>query len=129
MRTSYLPHAGRTLYPLGHRSGIYSSDFARMCSNDKSILFADDTVLVYEGTKLDEITENINNRLRNILNWCNCNKLSLHPLKSEFMVVKHKRKEIRPQLFIDADLIEEVISFKSLGVYIDIRSAEVQCRN
>ena len=78
---------------------------------------------------MDEFTEDVNNRLQNILNWCNCNKLSLHPLKSELMVVKHKRKETHPQLFIDADLIEELNSFKYLGFYMGIRSAEVQCRN
>ena len=29
---------------------MFSSDFARMCSNDESLLYADDTVLVYVGT-------------------------------------------------------------------------------
>ena len=98
---------------------IYSSDFARMCSNDESILYADDTVLVYVGTNLEELTDHVNNRLRNILDWCNCNKLSLNPLKSEFMVVTNKRIETRPQLFIGANQIKEVKSFKYLGIYID----------
>ena len=31
---------------------INSSDFARMCSNDESLLYADDTVLVFVGTSL-----------------------------------------------------------------------------
>ena len=59
------------------------------------------------------------NRLRNILDWCNCNKLLLNRLKSELMVVTNKRIENRPQLFIGSDQIKEVKSFKNLGIYID----------
>ena len=98
---------------------IYSSDFARMCSNDESILYAEDTVLVYVETNLEELIDHVNNRLRNILVWCNCNKLSLNPLKSEFMVVINKRVETRPQLFIGAHQIKEVKRFKYLGIYIN----------
>ena len=100
---------------------IYSSDFARMFSNDESILSADDTVLVYVETKLEELTDQVNNRLRNILDWCNWNKLSLNPLKSEFWVVTNKRIETHPQLFFGADQIKEVKSFKYFGIYIDIQ--------
>ena len=53
---------------------IYSSDFSRMCSNDESMLFADDTVLVHVGTKLEEVTDHVIRRLRNLLDWYNCNK-------------------------------------------------------
>ena len=44
---------------------IYLSDFARMCSDEESILCAEDTVLVYVRTTLDELTDHINSRLRN----------------------------------------------------------------
>ena len=90
-----------------------------MCSNDENLLYADDTVLVYIGTNLEELNDHINNRLRNILNWCNCNKLSLNPLKSEFIVVTNKRIETCPQLFIGVDQFKEVKSFKYLEIYID----------
>ena len=68
----------------------------------------DDTVLVYVGTNLKELTDHVNSRLRNTLHWWNCNKLSFKPLKSEIMVVTNKRIETRPQLFIGADQIKEV---------------------
>ena len=83
------------------------------------ILYADDTVLVYAGINLEELTDHGNSRLRNILDWCNCNKSSLNPLKSEFLVVTNKRTETRTQLFIGADQIEEVKNLKYLGIYID----------
>ena len=100
---------------------IYSCDFACMCSNDESKLYADDTVLVYVGTNMEELTDYVNSRLRSTVYWCNCNKLSLYPLKSEFIVVTNMRIEARPQLFIGTDQIKEVKSLKYLGIYIDTR--------
>ena len=70
----------------------------------------DGTVLVYVGTILEELTYHVNSSLRNILHWCNCKKLSLNPLKLEFMVVTNKRIETSQQLFIGADQIKEVKS-------------------
>lgn len=45
---------------------IYSSDFASMCANDEIIFHADDTVLVYVGTSLEDLTDQGISRLRNI---------------------------------------------------------------
>ena len=66
---------------------IYSSYFVRMCSRDQSVLYADDTALVYVGISLNDFTDHINNRLRIKLDWCKCKKVSLNPTKSKFMVV------------------------------------------
>ena len=43
--------------------------------------------MLYVGTILEELTDHVNRRLRNIPDWCNCNKSSLNTSKSEFMVV------------------------------------------
>ena len=54
---------------LNKRTVIYdkcSSDFASMCSRDEKKLYADHTVLVFVGTSLEELTEHVNNRLRNV---------------------------------------------------------------
>ena len=87
----------------------------------ENTLYAADTVLVYVGTTLEELTNNVNTRLQNILDLCNCNKLSLNPLKSDSMVVNDKRIETRPQMFIGTDQIKQVKNFKYLGIYIDTR--------
>ena len=89
--------------------------------NDESILYADDTVLVYVGTSLDMLTENVNSRLRETFKWSKCNNLSLNPTKSEYMIVTNKIVVNRPQLFIGTDRIKEVDSFKNLGTHVDTR--------
>ena len=60
---------------------MFSIDFTRMCSRDRSILYANDTVLVSVGTSLKVVTEQVDNSLHNIFEWCNCNKLFLNPSK------------------------------------------------
>ena len=96
-------------------------DFARLCFNDASILYADDTVLVFVGTSLEMLNEHLNSWLREIFEWCNCNKLSFNPAKSEFMIVSNKIVVSRPKLFIGTDVLEEVDSFKYLGVHVGTR--------
>ena len=71
------------------------------------------------GNSLDDLANHVNNKLRNVVDWCNCNKLALNPSKSEFMIVTNKIITSRPQLFIGASPIKEVSSFKYLGVHID----------
>ena len=63
-----------------------------MCSNDESIVYADNTVLVYVGRILEKkLLIYVNNISRNLLKWCTCHKLLLKPLKSEIMVETIKR--------------------------------------
>ena len=81
----------------------FSSDCSRMRSNDESIPYADNTVLMYVGTPFEELTDHANSRIRTILDWCKSNKLSLSHMKSEFMVVTNKGIKTRPQLLIGAD--------------------------
>ena len=107
---------------------IYSSDFSSMCSRDESIPYADDTVLLYAGTSLEDFTDHVNNKLLSILEWCNCNKLSLNPLKPEFMVVSNKRLICRFELFIRSDMIKKSTAL-STSEYTSIYMTEVQCLN
>ena len=41
----------------------YPSDFPCMCSNEETILYANDTVLEYVGTTLEGYTDYVNGRL------------------------------------------------------------------
>ena len=90
-----------------------------MCSNDESIFHADDTILVYVGASLEELIDHVVSRLRNILDWFNCNKLTMTCLKSVFMILTSNRIQIHPHLINSAVLIIEVKSFKCHGIYSD----------
>ena len=50
-------------------------------------LFADDACLVLHSLDQRNLEYILNNELRNINDWCRANKLSLNPLKSNFLVI------------------------------------------
>ena len=54
-----------------------------------------------------------------MVEWCNWNKLSLNPEKSEFLIVTNRDLVFEPQLYIGTDPIRRVQVFKYLGVYLD----------
>lgn len=85
---------------------ISSSDFARLWCRDESKLYADDTVLIFVGTSVEELIDHVNNRLRSIIEWCKCSQLSLNPTEWESMVVANEKLITRSQLFLDSDLIK-----------------------
>ena len=57
------------------------------------------------GDDLADLVLNVNRDLKNVHGWCKFNKLSLNPLKSEFMLVTPKRVDTMPEIFIDDDLV------------------------
>ena len=51
------------------------------------ILFADDTTLFYSDDDTTKLSKIMNDELNEIVNWFKCNKLSLNPAKTNFMVI------------------------------------------
>ena len=91
---------------------ICSNDLNMICSNKENLLFADDTCLVYTGDDLDTLIAHVNSRLNTIVDWCNANKLSLNPNKSEFMILTNRPIENRPNLYLNNVPITEKNSVK-----------------
>ena len=89
-------------------------------------LFADDTSLVYMGDNLTGLLLNVNRDLKNVHNWCTFNKLSLNPLKSEFILVTHKQVDTMPEIFIADDIVTHEENVKYLGLCID-KKLKFQC--
>ena len=98
---------------------IYATDFDNICTDDENILYADDTCLVYTGESLTELVDHVNGKLKIVLDWCNCNKLSLNPIKSQFMLITSKIVSTPPIVYIGEDRVTQVDTFKYLGMYID----------
>ena len=98
---------------------IYSGDFDFLCTDDENILYADDTCLVYVGDDLSALELRANQKLASVQEWCNSNKLSLNPAKSEFMLITNRTVPVQPSLFIGSNPVKRTDSFKYLGVRID----------
>ena len=64
---------------------IYINDLP-FCSNFLTLLFADNTTLVLSNSNINELIVQVNIELQKVSNFFRYNNLSLHPLKTYFMV-------------------------------------------
>ena len=63
--------------------------------------------LMYVHHDLNFIVDYVNERLSRIFEWCNFNKLSINPAKSEFMLISIRLIEAEPVLYLGNDRIIE----------------------
>ena len=108
----------------GSRTGpllfdVYTNDFNSLFSNNENVLYADDTGLVFSGTSLNELIDQVNQKLNLVYKWCNFNKLSLNLSKCEYMFIGNREETFPIPIKIGSAQIKGVQTFKYLGVYID----------
>ena len=99
---------------------IYVNDLANVSKNAITILFADDTNTIYEGTSYDELMITVQDDLKDISNWFKTNKLALNETKTKFMIF-HTRFNKPPDSFkivLNNVDLERVDNTKFLGVLI-----------
>ena len=85
-----------------------------------SVLFADDTNMFITGKDMNVLCRQLNEDLRNIQEWLQCNKLSLNVLKTHYMIFTPKNKVIDDiEVKIHDVQIQRVYTTKFLGVQID----------
>ena len=99
---------------------LYINDLVNVSRHCFSILFADGTNMFISGKNLEVLCSQLNEDLREIQEWLNCNKLSLNVLKTHYMIFTPRNKIIED---IDVQLygvnIQRVFVTKFLGVQID----------
>ena len=66
-------------------------------------MFADDTCLNYVHHDLNFLVDNVYKRLSHIFDWCNFNKLSINPAKSEFMIISNRLIETESVIYLGSD--------------------------
>ena len=100
---------------------IYVNDLSNNLTC-KTVLYADDTALMYSSDDANDMSENLNNNLSNVGSWLRSNKLSLNVSKTKYMICGTKKRIDQfsnVKLSIDGDDIECVSTFKYLGTWID----------
>lgn len=97
---------------------LYINDIYKSCDLPKTLLFADDTALVFTG---DTTSQTINASLDRFHKWLCTNKLTVNCDKTKFMRFSNRRPENRAPLDIEMNgtALEQVPSIKYLGVTID----------
>jgi hypothetical protein len=81
------------------------------------IKFADDTTVV--GLITDNNETAYREEVRDLTVWCKNNNLSINMIKTKEIIVDYrKRKTVHAPILFDGAVLEQVESFKFLGVYI-----------
>ena len=82
-----------------------------------SILFADDTTILFEGDNFHSIITSLNYELGKLIIWLNANKLSINVSKTHYMVFHRARRKTDHK---DIILNNYILHFtKFIGIIID----------
>ena len=85
-------------------------------------MYADDTTLYCVGKKFDQVCSQLNNLLEQRLLWSSTNKLCIHPIKSEVMIIsKTGFTGPVPLTYFGSNFINVVNHTTCLGLGIDNR--------
>ena len=99
---------------------LYINDLANVSENLFSILFADDTTVLIEGTNINTMIATLNCELAKLTEWLNADKLSINVSKSHYMVFhRSKRKINKGNILVDTTILSQVTFTKFLGVILD----------
>ena len=83
-----------------------------------TFLFADDTTLLYSHENIDELILIVNSEFRKVVQFFRQHKLSLHPLKTKFIVFSNSPvvKNMNIQLFINCNNDDEADPLKCFPI-------------
>ena len=101
---------------------IYINDVNDAMKFCKVHHFADDTSLVLFSKSANKLDKYIKIDMKNVTNWLNANKISLHFKKTELVIFKHKNEKLECQIKLRLSrkrLYPSSKSVKYLGVKID----------
>lgn len=84
------------------------------------MMYADDTTLYTVGSSIDQVISSLNVMMSQISKWSSLNKLTIHPSKTEAMILA-KQQFIGPlqPLLCGSGFVKFVTSTSCLGVTID----------
>jgi hypothetical protein len=103
------------LSPLLH--SLFTHDCTARHDSKTIITFANDTVVVGLITNNDETA--YREEVRDLAVWCQDNNLSLNVIKTKEMIVAYRKRRVEhAPILIDWAEVEQVESFKFLGVHI-----------
>ena len=99
---------------------LYINDLAGVSEKLFTILFADDTTILIEGTQVNSIITSLNSELAKLTDWLKANKLSINVSKTHYMVFhRSTRKLDKEDILLDNTIIKQVTFTKFLRIIID----------
>ena len=99
---------------------IYTNDLPNQVKDGLALMYADDTTLYTIGSSTDQVISSLNVMMSQISKWSSLNKLTIHPTKTEAMILA-KQQFIGPlqPLHFGPGFVKLVNCTSCLGVTID----------
>ena len=98
---------------------IFINDLAKSNSM-KSILFADDTVLVQSDNNRGKLQNSVNHEMTKVMDWLTANKLLLYISKTKYMLITNKHVNTESFVInVNNNRIERTLTYRYLGVIVD----------
>ena len=98
---------------------IYVNDLPNLGLNSKISLYADDTLLIYSHKDLEEVNRCMQSDMDRVSKWCNENKLTINPEKSQSMLISRTNDTESLRVLLKGKPLQSTSSYKYLGVMID----------
>ena len=99
---------------------LYINDLADVSEKLFTILFADDTTILIEGTEVNSIITSLNSELAKMTDWLKANKLSINVSKTHYMVFHRSTQKLdKEDIILDNTIIQQVTFTKFLRIIID----------
>ena len=104
---------------------IYINDLPLHLKNNKVLfdLFADDSSLHCYDKNVHIVQTQLQDSINDISDWCELNRMAIHPQKTKSMVLatrqKHQLRPLQLNLVLNSNNIEQVREHKVLGIIID----------
>ena len=101
---------------------LYINDMASVSTILYPMLFADDTNVFLSGRNANHLIRIMNGELLNIVDWLDCNRLSLNVSKTHFILFRYqgmRNPVINEELTIKNEPIKQDYKTKFLGVIVD----------
>ena len=84
-----------------------------------TILFADDTTILIEGTHVNSMITSLNYELAKLTDWLKANNLLINVSKTHYMVFHRSRRKLdKEDILLDNTIIKQVTLTKFLGIII-----------
>ena len=98
---------------------LYINDFPDISSKFTSLLYADDTALLFEASSITELQNNINTELPKVCKWLQANKLSLNTSKTYYQLYNNSKTVADVNVVLNGVNIDCAETVRYLGVFID----------
>ena len=99
---------------------LYVNDLSKVSNKFVSILFADDTTILFEGDNIHSIITSLNYELGKLIIWLFANKLYINVSKTHYMVFHRARRKIdHKDIILNNYILQQVHFTKCLGIIID----------